>query len=326
MLITGADGFIGSNLVDYLVSQDIYVKCLVYYNDQINWIRNHTENIEIIKGDILDLKSLSTAVQGVDIVFHLAGIVKSLKKKNFFDINVKGTENLLKVIQKTNPDLQRFLFMSSQAAAGPSCDGIEMTEENKCNPVSVYGSSKYEAEKIVLSYSKSIPVTIIRPSTVYGPRDKDLLFVFDIVNRGIMPLLGFKKRFFNFCYIDDLIKATILASLHRKSRGQTYFIHSDQTISLNQFIQSIVYGFQNRVVKLPVPFSFFKIYFLCNEFYADLQGDGKVFTRDKYRELNQTNWLCSINKAKTEIGYESDFVLEDGIRNSIEWYKRQGWL
>jgi len=326
VLITGADGFIGSNLVDYLVSQDVKVKCLVYFDTQINWIKNQGKNIEIIKGDILDLDSLYTIVQGVDIVFHLAGIVKSLHKKKFFDVNVKGTENLLKAIVKTNPDLSRFLFMSSQAAAGPSCNGDALTEEKVCNPVSIYGRSKQEAEKVVLSYQPTIPVTIIRPAAVYGPRDKDFLFVFDLINRGIMPFLGFKERFLNFCYVDDLIKAAVLASLHNNSRGQTYFIHSDQKVSLNQFIRTIVQGFQKRVVKLPVPFSLFKIYFLCNEFYADLLGDDAVFTRDKYKELSQPNWLCSIEKAKTEIGYKPDFILEQGISHSIEWYKKQGWI
>ncbi|MFO7891129.1 MAG: NAD-dependent epimerase/dehydratase family protein [bacterium] len=325
-LVTGADGFIGSNLVDHLVSHNIYVKCLVYYKDQLRWLSNRSEKIEIVTGDILELNSLYKIVQGVDVVFHLAGIVKSLKKKDFFDINVKGTENLLKVAVNNNPDLKRFFFMSSQAASGPSSNGVCVNEKHKCCPVTMYGRSKRDAEKIVLSYSDKIPVTIIRPSTVYGPRDKELFFIFDIVNKGIMPVIGLRERFFNFCYIDDLIKATILAAVHEKSIGQIYFIHSDQKLSINQFIQAIVHGLNRKVVKLPIPLFLLKLYFLFNEFSAVMRKDDKIFTRDKYNELKQYNWICSIEKAEEEIGYRPDFILAQGISNSIEWYKGQDWL
>ncbi len=326
VLVTGANGFIGSNLVDCLAARDVYVKCLVYHKDQLQWINNLPGKVEIIVGDIVDINSLKDAVQGVDVIFHLAGVVKSLQKRDFFNINVQGTENLLKATVKYNPNLQRFLFMSSQSASGPSCNGDVVTENNSCCPVSEYGRSKLEAENVVLSYSNIIPVTILRPSAVYGPRDREFLFIFDLIKKGIRPFMGFHQRFLNFCYIDDLIKATILASINKQSIGQTYFIHSDEKFSLNQFIEEIVHSLNKRVIKLPVPFFLIKLYFLYNEFFALLCTDRKVFTRDKYNELKQNNWGCSIDKAKKEIGYIPDYCLTRGISKSIQWYKKQGWL
>jgi len=326
VLVTGANGFVGSNLVDYLAAHDIYVKCLVHHKDQLKWINELQGKVEIIVGDILEINSLKNAVQGVDIVFHLAGVVKSFQKKDFFCINVQGTENLLKAIITYNPNLKRFLYMSSQSASGPSCDGKAVTEQDSCYPVSEYGRSKLEAEKKVLSYTDLIPVTILRPSSVYGPRDRDLFFLFDLINRGIMPFMGIRERFFNFCYIDDLIKATTLASIHKHSIGQTYFIHSDGKFSLNQFIKLIVRSLNKKVIKLPIPFFLIKLYFLYNEFYALISRNEKVFSRDKYKELKQYNWLCSIDKAKSEIGYTPDHLLKEGVSKSVQWYKKQGWL
>jgi len=326
VLVTGANGFVGSNLVDYLADQDVYVKCLVHHKDQLQWINNLPGKVEIIVGDIVDINSLKDAVQGVDVIFHLAGVIKSLQKRDFFNINVQGTENLLKATIKYNSNLKRFLYMSSQSASGPSCNGDTVTENNSCYPVSEYGRSKMEAEKVVLSYNNIIPVTIVRPSTVYGPRDRELLFIFDLINRGIKPFIGVHQRFLNFCYIDDLVKATILASMDKQSIGQTYFIHSDEKHSLNQFIEVIAHSFNKRVIQLPVPFFLIKLYFLYNEFYALIRRDEKVFTRDKYNELKQYNWVCSVDKAKKEIGFSPDYCLTRGISKSIQWYKKQGWL
>lgn len=325
-LVTGADGFIGSNLVDFLASHDVLVKCLIYHKDQLQWISNQPGKVEIISGDICNLESLSKIVQEVDVIFHLAGIVKSLKEEMFFDINVTGTENLLNAVIKTNPKLKRFLFMSTQAVSGPSNNGTSIDEKNPYNPVTMYGRSKRDAEKIVLSYSDRLPVTIIRPSAVYGPRDRELFFIFDIVNKGIMPIIGFKERILNFCFVDDLIKATIMAALHEKSIGQIYFIHSGQKFSMNQFIQTVVQGFNKKVIKLPIPFSLIKLFFLFNELGAVIRRKKIIFTRDKYNELKQEQWICSIEKAKKELGYKPDFILAQGISKSIEWYKNQDWL
>ncbi len=327
IFVTGADGFIGSNLVDYLISKNVFVKCLIfYYDDQIRWINKSDGSIEIIKGDILDQDSLNEGVKGVDMVFHLAGMVKSRSKKNFSQINVTGTENLIKAIIKNNPNIKRFLYLSSQSASGPSNSEKPITEGDEPAPISDYGRSKLEAERVVLSYQDKIPITIIRPSAVYGPRDKEMFRIFNIVNKGIKPCILCKERYLNFCYIDDLVKAIVLAVTNKKSIGQTYFIHSDQKVSINQFFREIVNSYNKRVATLPVPLFFIKLYFCMNELYSLISGNQEVFTRDKYRELKQYYWLCSIEKAKLEIGYRPDYILQKSLSKSIQWYKKKGWL
>ena len=176
-LITGSNGFIGSHLAERLLNHDYQVKCLVRKTSNLRWIKDLP--VEVVYGDIADLNSLLPSVAGVDYVFHLSGALRANNENEFYRINQGGTKNLLEACRQQNPNLKRFVCVSTQAAAGPSIDGIPLTESDDPHPISIYGKSKQLGEQVVLEFQKFFPVTIIRPPIVYGPRDDDFLEAFE---------------------------------------------------------------------------------------------------------------------------------------------------
>ena len=170
-LVTGATGFIGSHLVEELLKGGHRVTCLVRKTSNLQWINGL--NVRLIYGDCTIKESLLNAVADFDYIFHLAGLTKAANERDFFSANALGTENLVSAVIEKNPDTKRFVYLSSLAAAGPSCDGTPAKEAGEPKPVSAYGRSKLEGERIVMRHKNTIPVTVIRPPAVYGPRDKD---------------------------------------------------------------------------------------------------------------------------------------------------------
>ena len=184
-LVTGGTGFIGSHLTEALIRKGVQVRCLLRKTSDLKWLKGLP--IEFVHGDCNDKTSLEKAVRGVDWVFHLAGVTKAIKEETYFEVNGLGTENLIHACLENNPRLQKFIYISSQAAAGPSRNGCNKKELDPCEPVSFYGRSKRVGEELVLTHAHELPVLILRPSAVYGPRDKDIFAFFKCLSRRIKP-------------------------------------------------------------------------------------------------------------------------------------------
>ncbi len=181
-LVTGATGFIGSHLVDELLAQGWRVRALVRPTSNLQWLPE--DRVEIITGSLLDPACLKACLEGVTAVFHVAGAYRARSLDAYRKVNVEPARLILQTLTalaeaggRSRSDT-RFIFVSSFAACGPSPDGTPLTEKDPCRPVSTYGQSKAEAEKIILSFQDRVPVTVVRPPGVYGPRDKNFLVVF----------------------------------------------------------------------------------------------------------------------------------------------------
>jgi len=181
VLVTGGSGFIGSHLVEILLAQGHAVRCLLRDPGRPRWLAGLP--VEIQRGDCTDPASLISAVQGVEQVFHLAGVTRARRRRDYFLHNLRGTGNLLRACATADNPPRRFVFLSSQAAAGPSRDGRPLTEDDAPAPLTAYGLSKLAAEKAVLGYAHRLPTVVLRPSTVYGPRDRDFLEYLQWVHR-----------------------------------------------------------------------------------------------------------------------------------------------
>lgn len=323
-LVTGSTGFVGSHLVDRLLNLNHKVRVILRKESKLKWIDK--SKVEIFYCDYEDLECLKKAVKDVDYVFHVAGVIKSKTKEGYYKGNVEVTKNLLHAVAEENKSLKKFVFVSSQAAAGPSPDGIPKTEEMECNPVTSYGKSKLLAEQEVKKFENIIPYTIVRPSAVYGPRDPEILLFFQTLKKGIQPLVGFDEKYVSLVYVDDLIDGILLAAFSDKSTNQTYFISSEKGYSWSEIgnLSSKILGL--KLLKLKIPHSVVYLVAAISQFLSYFKKDATILNLEKAREMIQKSWVCSVEKAKSELGYSQKTQLEEGIQKTINWYKDAGWL
>jgi nucleoside-diphosphate-sugar epimerase len=317
-LVTGATGFIGSHLCEELVKRGYKVTCLSRTTSNLKWIENL--DIKLSKGDCTDGDSLLSAVEGADYIFHLAGLTKATSEDDFFCINAKGTENLIKAVSERNPGLKRFVYLSSLAATGPSKDGTPIREDAQPAPVSSYGKSKLEGEKAVLRYNGSIPITILRPPAVYGPRDRDMLVMFKMIKKGIFFDLG--KCYYSLLYVDDLVQGIILCAENKKAEGNIYFL-SDTTIYTGEEIAMEISSALN-VKAMPLKIPKFAMPFFA--FIGEKINKQGIINRDRIKDFRHSHWICDPQKMTKEIGFIPKVGLKEGIKWTADWYRIHRWL
>ena len=202
-LVTGVNGFIGAHLVSELLSRGYEVRGLVRYSSDLSSLRELPVSLFI--GDVREPETLVAPVKDVDYVFHLAAALMVTNREAFEQVNSQGTVNLLKAVERhAAGTLKRFLFVSSQAAAGPARDVTPLDETAPPHPISWYGTSKHRAEEAVLSYADRVPVTIVRPSSVYGERERDISQAFPMVEKRLQPKLGIPTKYTVSVFVGDL--------------------------------------------------------------------------------------------------------------------------
>jgi len=323
ILVTGANGFIGSHLVDRLVAEGEAVRGLVRTTSNLCWL--NPERIELVTGELSDAESLRKAVFGTDAVIHLAGKTKATTREEYFRANAEGTRRLLEAALSA-AELRRFVYVSTQAAAGPSPDGRPIQEADPAKPVTSYGESKLAGERFVAAFAAKLPVCVVRPPSVFGPRDVDLFRLFKLVRRGIRPVLGWRERLVSLAYIDDLVDGIMLALRHERAVGQTFFINTVDSFSwggLGKAISEIL----NRTalpVRIPVPLFLAAVY--ANDWICKRSNHATILNRTKIPEFIPRYWISDSTKARQELGFKPKVGLTDGIRRTVDWYKREGWL
>ncbi|HEX38231.1 MAG TPA: NAD-dependent epimerase/dehydratase family protein [Candidatus Cloacimonetes bacterium] len=321
VLVTGANGFVGSNLVRALLKERYEVTCLV----------RKTSNLETLEGlpvtfansDYHSVSSLHEACKGQDIIFHIAAKVREISQKRYFDANVAVTSNLMKAIHGSS--VEKCVFLSTQAAAGPCSHKYSKTEDDVSNPVSYYGKSKLEAEKVIKNECP-VPWVIVRPSSVYGPGDKDFFKYFELIEKGIAPLAGFKKKYISLIFTEDLIDLLIKCMEKDVANDQVFFASDGAVYSFDDFIDTLTEVMKKKVVKVRVPIflSYTGAFFNeCRKFFTGKQA---ILNIQKVKEARQLYWLCSIDKAKKTLQFQPKTTLEEGLEKTYIWYKEHGWL
>jgi nucleoside-diphosphate-sugar epimerase len=321
-LVTGASGFIGSHLAEKLLRQGYEVACLKRKTSDPKWLEGL--NIEFIHGDCCDRDSLSNCIQGYDYILHLSGLTKAHSKKDFYMVNERGTENLIETVSRNNPQIKRFIYLSSLSAFGPKINKGTSGENSKPHPVSDYGKSKLMGEDAVLRYKDRVPISILRPTVVYGPRDRQLFFLFKLIKRGILPSWG--DGYISLIYIDDLIDAILLTMQKEDAIGKTYFISDGKIYSHNEVLNEIASALNVRVFKIRVPKSVLPLIGFLGDGIGKITGKSTIINRDKMKELMYTHWICDISKARDELGFEPKIGIKEGIKWTADWYKIHRWL
>jgi len=317
-LVTGATGFIGSHLAEALIRNGFSVKCLVRSPANLKFLE--ASNARIVKGDCTDMETLRDAVKNVDYVFHLAGLTKANSEEDFFNANAKGTENIVQAVLENNPSIRRFIYLSSLAAVGPSSDGLPLKEDCEPRPVSVYGRTKLEGEKIVLANKKDVPVTVIRPPVVYGPRDRDLLIFFKMINFGLIPYWG--KCYYSFIYVEDLINGIILSAKNEQRVGEIYFMSDGNIYTSDDIIEAIADALKKMPLKLHIPRFVMPVLGLISK----MTKGANIVNTDKIKEMKHSCWVCDTEKAASVLKYEPKVKIKEGAKWTADWYRIHQWI
>lgn len=322
-LVTGANGFVGAHLVKGLVDRGYAVRCLVRSTSDLTSLHG-IPGIEIHLGDVRQPDTLIAPVKDVDYIFHAAARLMVAEEEEFLETNLQGTIRVLEAAVAHAPALKRFLFISSMAAAGPNQDSSPVDETVTPAPVSWYGKSKAQAEAAVMARSSSFPVTIVRPSVIYGEREADISRVFPVVASHIHPALGLRPSGSVMVYVGDLVKGIIAAAESPASVGQIYFLNHPQSMNTVESVKTMAQAMDKPggLTILTPPFAIRLVAPLA-EFMYRLTRSRPPLTRDKAIELTQRYWIKDPSKAKRDFGWEAEHDLLSGMRKTTQHYFAQ---
>lgn len=336
ILVTGGTGFIGSHLVERLSSDGHTARVLVLKKDPqvdahperaqeiFNMLRKN--DVELCYGNLLDPRSLEVALRDIDVVFHLAAIARpmAIPRQEYFDVNEIGTKNLLEACSKIK--LKKIICMSSVSAVGPSRDGNPVNENTSPNPVDVYGESKLAAEKVINEYiKKGLPIVILRPPMVYGPRDYEMLRLFKAVKKRFFPIKGSSTPNLEFSFVGNIVEGCIRA-WKRGTVGEIYHLNDGQHYTISQIISAIEKAENTKVRNIKFPDWSFKVAGFFMELLGKVFNFRPPFNRETIVWMSEKYWYSDTRKAVKYLGFKNFISLEDGTKKTVEWYNKHRLL
>ena len=343
ILVTGASGFIGSFIVEEALKRGFETWAAVRGSSSKAYLQD--ERINFIE---LNLSSKEQLVEQLrshtfDYVVHAAGVTKCLDKRDFRRINTEGTKNLVTALMELQMPLKRFVFVSSLSVFGAIREKQpyeEIRETDTPQPNTEYGRSKLEAEQWLEKLSensessessedsdkKPFPYVILRPTGVYGPREKDYFLMAQSIRQHSDFAVGYKRQDITFVYVSDVVQAVFLA-LEKGQTGRKYFL-SDGEVYQSTTFSDLIHEELGRPwwIRITAPVWVLRIVTFCGEYIGWMTGKVTALNNDKYHILRQRNWRCDIEPAKKELGYEPKVQLKEGVHRAISWYLENKWL
>ncbi|GMT49554.1 MAG: NAD-dependent epimerase [bacterium] len=323
VLVTGATGFVGSHLVERLIQRDYEVIVSLRRQSSSKWL--DPLDIETRLVDWKDSYSVNELVQGVDILVHCAGVTKALNYNEYHRGNVLPTSSLLREA-KENGSLSRFIFVSSQAVAGPSNDLIPLTEDSPCHPLTDYGITKLKAEKQVLQYQDDFPVTLLRPCSIYGPRDHEFYPVFKLLKYHLSLLIGSGTMKVNMIHVHDFVESIVRVIEKKPPSGRTYFVTDGHVYGWPDITQTAGEVYKKKALTIKLPIVIPKTLGWINDKVSKLTKKPTLLNSQKVKEMLQDAWLCDSRLMREELDWIPSYTLLEGFRETLSWYQENKWL
>ncbi len=311
-------------MAHFLCEQGAAVSCIVRSSSNLRWLTSL--NVSLVTASLHDPETLRDVLRQARFLFHIAGVTKATTPYQFYRGNVETTETLLRAAYRYGRKIEQILLLSSQAAAGPSPGPEPIDEESPCRPVSTYGKSKLRAEELAREWMDRLPITILRPPAVYGPRDSDVLEVFRNVARGLDLRVGSTEQQVSLIHVHDLARGIILAGTHRDAIGKTYFIANPNPYRWSEVVQQMARIMNRTVRTIRVPVILAYAVATLAEAWSAFRGRPGIVNRDKIREVAYPYWIVSSRRIGQELGFETHIDLPHGLVQTYRWYREQHWL
>lgn len=325
-VVTGSSGFIGSRLVARLAASGWRVRCLVRAASPPRDAPpdERVERHVVDFGDAAALRA-SPALEDAEVVFHLAGVTKARTLEEFRAGNVAPVATLLRALA-TRSALRRVVIVSSQAAAGPARSlDAPVTEADEARPVEAYGRSKLEAEAEARRWADRLPITIVRPCSVYGPGDADFLALFRMAASGLLLFPGTRDKHLSLLHVDDVVAGLLVAGVTAVTSGEVFFLAGD-ALRWRDLGEQMAAAIGRRALALDVPAPLVRAAVPFGEAYARLTGRPTLLNRHKVALAGPPYWVCSGERAARVLGFTPRRALPHGLRTTYSWYQRKGWL
>jgi len=319
-LVTGATGFVGSHLAEALHRRGDEVTALVRSPNKAEALG--PLGVRVVAGDLDDAGSLARAVEGQEVVFHVAGLVAARNESEFMRCNRDGTASLIRAA--TGAGASRFVLVSSMAAGGPAAPGRPLTGAEPARPVTAYGRSKLAAEAAVTA--GTLPWVIVRPPTVYGPRDREVLKVFRMARLGVAPVFGDGSQQLSAVHGADLANALVAAGTAASTVGKIYYACHPEVATSAGFVRAIASAMGRRLSVVPIPAPVGRALLAVTEAAARIAGQTTILTRDKANEFFQDAWTGDPGPLSRDSGWRAAHDLKSGLADTYRWYRNAGWL
>ena len=321
--VTGGTGFLGRHVARSLASEGWTVRMLARRRGSVAEMGFGDLPIELTLGDLTGEDDLTAAAAGCEAVVHLAGLVNARSLKGYRAVNVRGTETLIRAAARSAAGAL-FLLISSQAAAGPARGGRPVAEQDEPRPVSWYGISKLEGEEVVRRQWPG-PWLVLRPGAIYGPWDRGLLTYFQMAESGWLPVPAASSRI-QIAHASSIAFAVARAASRRDLAGRRGFLCDPEPVTLGRLAAAVA-GLRRpaaRVVKLPRPLV--RLAGFAETFRQAATGRTRPFNADKAREVLAGDWLCDAGPMRRDLDLPPPIPLETGLKETRDWYLREGWL
>lgn len=329
ILITGASGFLGGHLVRKAVESNFETFAGVRATSNVSQFKDLTSvtfvdlpyiNKEKLKSYLLECKNQWGTF---DYIIHNAGITKCKHESDFDSVNFENTRNFVEALIETDAVPRKFIYISSLGAVGPGNDKTlePLTLTDIPKPNTLYGVSKLKSEEFLQS-TIDFPYLVVRPTGIYGPEDKEYNIYVSTINKGFEPYLGFKPQYLSFIYVTDLVNV-IFSMLEGNITRKAYFVSDGQTYTQQEYAQLIKKYLHRKTLKITLPLSIIKALFYGFDVIGGCVGKVPTLNADKYKIMSARNWVCDISELKKDFNYTPHYLLEDGVRETVDWFLKQ---
>ncbi|MFD2597532.1 NAD-dependent epimerase/dehydratase family protein [Sphingobacterium corticis] len=328
LLITGASGFVGYHLVRTAKNAGFEVHAAIRKSSNVKDIEQFVDHF--IFPDFTNVPALSAALQAesYDYIIHAAALTKAKRESDMIAVNVDYTLNLLSAAFSLETPPKHIHIVSSLAAVGPRAydPSFYITEETPYQPVTVYGRSKMKMELLVKERFSDKPISIFRPTAVYGPREKDLFILFQTLNKGVDAYIGRGAQSLSFIYVKDLADLLVRSITMNTPNLETYNVTDGNVYNRYQMADIFKSVTQKRMFRMHVPFGIVKRVAEWSEWLYRSSKKTPVIYPERLHELTAGNWACDISKIKHNLEFTPQHDLEAGLTETLAWYKEHRWL